>query len=356
MLTDFNSILGAMFWTLFLLTWITMCFSENKVGQPIRVVLTNHTRDTPFRPRSACKHGTQINPIETINRPRKQLIANGSRVPCFDNLIRVPILSRTEVRKRSENIKFAVVNARSIANKIEEIKHLIDEDKIDVLAITETWLSQNSAYEISEIVPSGYEIIHVDREGRKGGGVAVIYRQELALVKKQIGTFDSFEHCAVDINGISNKVRLAIIYRPPSSNNRLFLRELATLLEDQSLSGPELLIAGDVNIDLSTNSSFSKEYLQILDSFSMEQHVRHPTHVKGGILDHIVTGAKSRFNVSEIEVGDLVSDHHILLTTLSFRKPNSTREQSLLGKLLTSTWNPFDRISNRPIFIEITLK
>ena len=202
-----------------------MCISENKVGQPISVISSNHTRDTPFRPRPECKHGIQISPIDTIIRPRKQLIANPSLGTCFNNLIQVPIASNGNTKCTNGNVKFAVVNARSVANKIDEIKHIIDEDKIDVLAITETWLSTNSEYERHEIVPSGYEIIHVDREGRKGGGVAVIYRQELAVIQKHIGTFDSFEHCIVDINGMSDKVRLAVVYRPPSSDARLFLRE-----------------------------------------------------------------------------------------------------------------------------------
>ncbi len=309
-----------LFWILF--ACATMCFSENKVGQPISVVLSNHTRDTPFRPRPACKHGIQISPIDTVIRPRKQLIAKRTNGSCSGNLIHVPIRSRNKDKCTNENVKFAVINARSIANKIDEIKHIIDDGKIDILAITETWLSPNSQYETSEIVPSGFEIIHVDREGRKGGGVAVIYRQELAAVQKQIGTFVSFEHCVVDFNGMSNKLRLAIIYRPPSSETRLFLRELTSLFEDQSLSGPQLLIAGDVNINLSTSSPLVKDYLQILDSFSMQQHVRDPTHVKGGILDHVISSSKSKLIVSEIVVGDLLSDHHVLSTTLSFSKPS----------------------------------
>ena len=298
-----------------------MCFSENKVGQPISVISSNHTRDTPFRPRPTCKHGIQISPIETIIRPRKQLIANHSRGTCFDNVIQIPIASNVKTKCTKRNVKFAVINARSIANKIDEIKHIIDEDSIDILAITETWLSTNSEYEKCEIIPPGFEIIHVDREGRRGGGVAVIFRQELSVVKRDIGTFESFEHCVIDINGMSNKLRLAVIYRPPSSDPRLFLHDFASLLEDQSLSGPPLLIAGDMNINLNTDTPLSKDYLRMLESFTLTQHVRHPTHTKGGILDHIISSATLPLMVSEVVIGDLLSDHYVLSTTLSFIKP-----------------------------------
>ena len=189
------------------------------------------------------------------------------------------------------------------------------------MAITETWLSTNSEYERHEIVPPGYEIIHVDREGRKGGGVAIISRRELSVAKRNTGTFDSFEHCIVDLNCTSNILRLAVIYRPPSVDTRLFLEEFASLLEYHSLSGPPLLIAGDMNINLSMTSPISKEYMGILDSFTMEQHVRYATHVKGGLLDHVITSATSTLTVSEVVVGDLLSDHHVLYSTLSFRKP-----------------------------------
>ena len=40
----------------------------------------------------------------------------------------------------------------------------------------------------------------MERQGRRGGGVAVIYRQELGSANKDIGTFDSFEYFVVDID------------------------------------------------------------------------------------------------------------------------------------------------------------
>ena len=53
----------------------------------------------------------------------------------------------------------------------------------------------------------------------------------------------------------------------------------------------------------------------------MRQHVQNPTNVKGGILDYIITKEQSQLTLSEIAVGDVLSDHHVLSTTLSLRRP-----------------------------------
>ena len=50
------------------------------------------------------------------------------------------------------------------------------EQSIDVLAITETWLSsdENTQTIINELCPEGYAFMHVQRMDRQGGGVGLL--------------------------------------------------------------------------------------------------------------------------------------------------------------------------------------
>ncbi len=79
-------------------------------------------------------------------------------------------------------MKVSLWNAQSAKNKTIEISDYILESNIDIHFITETWLSQNGDdSKCSEMKPSGFKLKHVPRPSRKGGGIAMIYRQDLVI-------------------------------------------------------------------------------------------------------------------------------------------------------------------------------
>ena len=147
---------------------------------------------------------------------------------------------------------------------------------MDILALTETWLSPGNVneFEINETTPNGYAFLHAPRHTR-GGGVAVVYRKSLHL--KQNPTYDkfkSFEHMDLTVKSASKYLRIIVIYRPPpSKNNNLtestFFSEFSTLLEElvpYSGSGSgSVLIAGDFNFHVNDSSNASaKKFLNLL--------------------------------------------------------------------------------------------
>ena len=56
------------------------------------------------------------------------------------------------------------------------ICELIDDNDLDVLAITETWLTPDDSVSAGCITPAGYQLRHADRKRGIGGGVAVVYK------------------------------------------------------------------------------------------------------------------------------------------------------------------------------------
>ena len=66
------------------------------------------------------------------------------------------------------------MNARSIVNKIKELKVMIEEENVDIIAITETWLNDNVTDD--EVSINGYTLFRKDRRYEvkcRGGGVAM---------------------------------------------------------------------------------------------------------------------------------------------------------------------------------------
>jgi hypothetical protein len=63
-------------------------------------------------------------------------------------------------------IKCALFNARSVCNKTNEIHEFIKEHKLQIVIITESWLTSDSIYEatvMAEICPVGFNfsVLHV---------------------------------------------------------------------------------------------------------------------------------------------------------------------------------------------------
>ena len=127
----------------------------------------------------------------------------------------------------------SLANARSLLSRSHIVQHHIIENNLDFVAITESWLPVEGADEILRgTCPAGYLGLHVPRTGRRGGGVAVIYRN---TVRCRLLSLDfvaqSFEFLAVSLSVNSVAIVLLVVYRPPTSNVNQFSDEFACLLE-----------------------------------------------------------------------------------------------------------------------------
>ena len=64
---------------------------------------------------------------------------------------------------------------RSIRNKTTLIKDFVVENKIDIIALNETWLdgTDDDNYYIHDLCAEGYTFLHTPRSGSRGGGVGI---------------------------------------------------------------------------------------------------------------------------------------------------------------------------------------
>ena len=159
-------------------------------------------------------------------------------------------------------------------------------------------------------MPDNYSIYRVDRDdGRRGGTVALIYKNSLKIKTKEVVKYVQFEYLICNLVTNNSSVSLTVVYRPPPSqenlpNNNTFLVEWEELLSDFTTTS-EVVIVGDHNIHFdNTTHHHTIAMEKTVESFDLQQHVHQPTHYCGHTLDVLVSRDNSTI-VSNNEVKDI---------------------------------------------------
>jgi hypothetical protein len=66
-------------------------------------------------------------------------------------------------------LKCRLINARSVINKIDDLRVIANTENLDIICITESWANNNVAD--AELSIPGYNITRNDRENKRGGGI-----------------------------------------------------------------------------------------------------------------------------------------------------------------------------------------
>ncbi len=94
----------------------------------------------------------------------------------------------------------ATTNARSINNKADLLNQLLDDAKIDVAVVTETWLHEANNNLFEAKMSDNHTTFSHTRSGRRGGGVAVLIRREYTASCSLVSTSGNIDQLANDIN------------------------------------------------------------------------------------------------------------------------------------------------------------
>ena len=224
-------------------------------------------------------------------------------------------------------------SATSISADLDKpaaLQEFITDNNLNILTISESWLSIDTPLSIlNSLTPPGFSITHSPRINGLGGGLALIYRSSIKMIKISLPIFSSFESLCVRLTTTSKpslSFIILTIYRPPSSSKSDFILEFSSLHEDLATSPSELIITGDFNVHVDQpNCSFSSSFLSLLDVFSLTQHVTFPTHSSGHTLDLLITRSCST-TISGINFTDPnLSDHYALLFSVS--APSKSKRQ-----------------------------
>ena len=222
------------------------------------------------------------------------------------------------------------VNVRSVKSKSADLLDYIYTSGADLFAFAETWLTANdTAAKLEFIPPQTHKFLHHIRPDRKGGGMGLLFRENIDVSKIDAGEKTSFEFSEWRLNTNSFRARLSIIYRPPYSNLhpvslKTFFDDFALYMESIILAPEPLIITGDFNIHVNnTNDSDACEFLDLLASLGLKQHVIGPTHEGGHTLDLVITRQYDKVIKSAPMIDRFISDHAAVLCQLDSVKPRT---------------------------------
>ncbi len=165
--------------------------------------------------------------ISVLSRDRKSK-AFSSRTADPSNLR--PIMHQTKIAETQNNgIKLAFLNIRSLKKKSFLISDLITTNNLDFLFLNETWLEDScSATVLNETAPPNFNFISVCRTVRRGGGVAVLFKDVYQCKQVSFGQYLSFEYLGIVLKG-APRILFIIIYRP-TKYSPAFVEEFTELL------------------------------------------------------------------------------------------------------------------------------
>jgi len=117
------------------------------------------------------------------------------------NLVQVNITRQLAFRREqsAKMIMMVILNCRSVANKRLSIADFIITRDVDIMALTETWLSHDNDKQIlHDLLPLGYSILQVSRSsGRRGGGTALLFKSNLKVKSEKRTVSISSNICTV---------------------------------------------------------------------------------------------------------------------------------------------------------------
>ena len=119
--------------------------------------------------------------------------------------------------------------------------------------------------------------------------------------------------------GIVRCIKILLVDLLPGLSTSLFLEEFSKLLESITADQrhKRLLIVGDFNIHVdNSNDTTARQFVDLLDSFNLVQHVSEKTHANGHTLDLVISNAMDHF-VNDVKITDpVISDNLAFHSTL----------------------------------------
>lgn len=278
-----------------------------------------HTR----MPKTRCPRNDST--LQTVIRPRRDVVPRGQNSINSDNLVRVTISHSNHCA--SPNLpSFLLCNTRSAYNKFDELSITILDHDIDVCAITETWFKHDLPSKVVTI--PGFTMFAKSRLDRNGGGVAIYAKHHLnPSLPKDIVVPTNLEVVWIKLRPQRlprsiTCIFCAVIYypQPDHSVETQLTEHIITTMDELSTDHPDagFVILGDFN-QLNTDPLLTDQrYRQIVDRPTRGEH----------ILDKIITNISSWYADVQIKSPIGMSDHNTLLwspKTVYTKQPNKTR-------------------------------
>ena len=311
---------------------------------------------------------TNILQLNDILSEEEQNNANQSiyyDIQSFQNLI-------TETTNLKDKLTLFNANARSLIKHKSEFELFLSSlsentnFEFDILSFTETWI--NSDLETLVNFDNYTSLFKHKPTIKEGGGIAVYVkngiqfkvRDDIAFPENSRNMFDGLflEILGHDDSGSCRKNSIiGVIYRSPSFPSiQDFNDTLSQLLDRITLENKNIILTGDINIDLlkSNSNRLATNYLDMMMSHNLIPCITLPTRITqstASLIDHIFTNVIPKNSTAGTLISD-ITDHFsnfILIDIskqklshpkfVSYRKINEKTLKSLNEALDNERWH-----------------
>ena len=221
-------------------------------------------------------------------------------------------------------LKICHLNVDRLLYRFAEVKQLLHETRLDILAIIETKLDSNTSD--SEVNVDGCITARKDRN-KHGGGVLIYYRDNIISHNEdKFGKRQELEALWINICCQSQTWLIDCVYQPPDKHSFYIIFD--DVLAKIWMKRKNIVILGDLNSDLLMKGK-SKEYkylgrrlLKILNLYDLKNVINQPTQIAEKtqtIIDVIIASSPEKITVKGIShLG--ISDHSLVYANIRARK------------------------------------
>ena len=219
--------------------------------------------------------------------------------------------------KNKDNPFIGYLNINSLRFKIIELKEIILKSNFEILTVSETKLDDDFPDNMFKI--DGYHPPF--RRGRDchGGGLMTFIRSDIPSARREELESPSIEMTCIQITLSRRKWAIISLYRPQRTSTNVFLSELTDSLDVIINRYDNILILGDLNIDLmDPNDQGFNNLVDFCEIFDLTNLINFDTCVTknhSSSIDVILTNRKGCFkNSGTVETG--ASDFHKMVLTM----------------------------------------
>ena len=148
---------------------------------------------------------------------------------------------------------------------------------------------------ISSLDTEDYGIRTINRQGRQGGGVALLHKDRYQVTRDyNTPQLDLLEY-GIWTTRVRNKTLAIVgIYHPPLGSPRntpaRFLDQVSELVQYLFTYHKNLVLLGDFNIHVNKlDNQDTQAYLDTMEALGLIQHINQQTHQLGNTLDLVYT-------------------------------------------------------------------
>ena len=250
-----------------------------------------------------------------VKKIKESSITNGQGSTNQNNLTIIEPMHSHNIQNR---LKAALVNIQSLKPKISDLVTYLNDTKLDLCILTETWLREedDSWVSCSDLNIANYRMGVSNRISRSGGGLALVHKTALPTKKLDEGQMQSFQFAVWLMKILGANITIIAVYHPPYSSrcpvtNSMFIDDFTEWLPSQLVRYNNILLVRDFNIHMNKAAidDESRLFVSTIKAMGFQVELCGPTDVSGSTIDLMLLQLGCSIGVLKIQCGPHLSDH-----------------------------------------------